>query len=178
MLSCVWVCVEMENQQEFSPEGVLSVPYCDDAFKLIDVPYLFHHPINQQDKINWANLWVRRVRLLDINGTDSADTVNKLHMYIAANQAVNRCPCERGWKLTIQMIRSTIVRMAGPFARGRAQLASIVAEEMALKKKKHDLLTCREMEHDDTMKGNGCSTRTTPPPRHSLPQEYQGCPLG
>ena len=78
---------------------MLSGPYCDDALKLIDVQYLLHHPINQKDNQNLVNQWVRRAQLLDIEGTDPADTLYKLQVYITTTPADKRCPCERGVEL-------------------------------------------------------------------------------
>ena len=154
----------MENQLEFSLEGVLSGPYCDDAIKLIDVQYLLHHPINQQDyqnRANQLNQWVRRTQLLDIEGTDPEDTLSKLQVYIEATAADKRCPCELGVELDSSTDHFPDCEDAWTLRDRERQLADIVSEEMALGKKKHDLLMCWQRKHDDAMELKGCWSKTT-----------------
>ena len=135
----------MENLQEFSLEGVLSGPYCDGAFRLIDVQYLLHHPINQQNEHNRANQLnqlVSRAQLLGIEGTDPADTLYKLQVYIAATPADKRCPCEGAVELDSLTHHFPDCEDDWSLREMERQLAGIVYVEMALPKKKQDLLTC------------------------------------
>ena len=102
-------------------------PFMEDAFRLIDAPFLHHTPNKALDyghSQDAVKLWVRLASLLHIEGTDAGETLLKLQQYIAVTPPEKRFPCEHGTSCRSRGTPSPSVMLLGPVVRGNCSSPS------------------------------------------------------